>query len=58
MKSKNTEVLTAYTDPILKAEIVSLAKEKEISVSELVTSTMRNVIETNKKEESRKTKGY
>ena len=58
MKSKNTAVLTAYTDANFKAEIVTLAKNKEISVSELITSTMKDVIETNKKEELRKTRGY
>ena len=58
MKSKNTAVLTAYTTPTFKDEVVSLAKEKEVSVSELITSTMKNVIEAKKAHELRKIRGY
>ena len=58
MKSKNTEVLTAYTTPTFKAEVVNLAKEKEVSVSELITSTMKNVIEEKKRAALRKVRGY
>lgn len=58
MKSKNTAVLTAYTIPDFKTEVVSLANKKEISVSELITTTMKDLIETNKKNELRKLRGY
>lgn len=58
MKAKDTAVLTAYTDANFKAEVVNLAKEKEISVSELITSTMKNVIEAKKAHELKKVRGY
>lgn len=58
MKSKNTAVLTAYTTPTFKNEVINLAKEKEVSVSELITSTMKNVIEAKKAHELRKVRGY
>lgn len=58
MKSKNTAVLTAYTTPTFKNEVISLAKEKEVSVSELITSTIKNVIEAKKAYELKKVRGY
>ncbi|MEM7554343.1 MAG: hypothetical protein AAF378_09630 [Cyanobacteria bacterium P01_A01_bin.84] len=58
MKSKNTAILTAYTTPTFKDEVVSLAKEKEVSVSELIVTTLNDVIETRKKDELRKVRGY
>ena len=58
MKSKNTVILTAYTTPTFKDEVVSLAKEKEVSVSELIVTTLNDVIETRKKDELRKVRGY
>lgn len=58
MKSKNTAVLTAYTTPTFKNEVINLAKEKEVSVSELITSTMKNLIEAKKAHELRKVRGY
>ena len=57
MKSKNTAILTAYTTPTFKAEVVSLAKEKGVSVSELIVTTLKNVIETKKQDELHKVRG-
>ena len=58
MKSKNTAILTAYTTPTFKAEVISLAKEKEVSVSELIVTTLNDVIGTKQKDELRKVRGY
>ena len=58
MKSKNTAILTAYTTPTFKDEVISLAKEKEVSVSELIVTTLNDVIGTRKKDELRKVRGY
>ena len=43
MKSKKTEILTAYVSKELKEKVVKLALSNEVSVSTLIENSMRGL---------------